>query len=51
MSAWFNACGVISITTDFGHRGPFVGTMKGVILRRLSDLRRPAGVARGHSRR
>ncbi len=35
MSAWFNACGVISITTDFGHRGPFVGTMKGVILRRL----------------
>lgn len=35
MSGWFNASGVISITTDFGHRGPFVGTMKGVILRRL----------------
>lgn len=35
MSGWFSASGVISITTDFGHRGPFVGTMKGVILRRL----------------
>jgi len=27
--------GVITITTDFGHQGPFVGVMKGVILRRL----------------
>lgn len=26
--------GVITITTDFGHKGPFVGTMKGVILSR-----------------
>ena len=35
MSGPFPGCGVLSITTDFGHRGPFVGTMKGVILRRL----------------
>ena len=35
MNGMFAASGVISITTDFGHRGPFVGTMKGVILRRL----------------
>ncbi len=28
----FAPCGVISITTDFGHKGPFVGTMKGRIL-------------------
>ena len=27
--------GVISITTDFGHKGPFTGVMKGVILSRL----------------
>mgnify|MGYP001591223750 CR=1 FL=1 len=26
--------GVITITTDFGHQGPFVGVMKGVILSR-----------------
>ena len=35
MTVAFAPCGVISVTTDFGHRGPFVGTMKGVILRRL----------------
>jgi S-adenosylmethionine hydrolase len=29
--------GVITITTDFGHRGPFVGVMKGVILQRFRD--------------
>lgn len=28
--------GVITITTDFGHQGPFVGVMKGVILSRLA---------------
>ena len=39
MSDSFEACGVISITTDFGHRGPFVGTMKGVILDRFGDAR------------
>jgi len=27
--------GVITITTDFGHQGPFVGVMKGCILARL----------------
>ena len=34
MSEW-NPSGVITITTDFGHRGPFVGVMKGVILKRF----------------
>ena len=29
--------GVITITTDFGHKGPFVGVMKGVILQRFSE--------------
>jgi S-adenosylmethionine hydrolase len=28
----FKPCGVITITTDFGHQGPFVATMKGQIL-------------------
>jgi S-adenosylmethionine hydrolase len=31
--------GVITITTDFGHQGPFVGVMKGCILRRFADAR------------
>ena len=31
--------GVITITTDFGHKGPFVGVMKGVILTRFADAR------------
>jgi len=31
--------GVITITTDFGHRGPFVGVMKGVILSRYAEAR------------
>jgi len=31
--------GVITITTDFGHKGPFVGVMKGVILSRFRDAR------------
>lgn len=35
MNAVFEPSGVMTITTDFGHRGPFVGTMKGVILSRL----------------
>jgi S-adenosylmethionine hydrolase len=33
------ACGVITITTDFGHQGPFVGVMKGCILRRFPQAR------------
>ncbi len=29
----FRACGIITLTTDFGLRDPYVGAMKGVILR------------------
>jgi len=29
---------IITLTTDFGHKGPFVGIMKGVILSRLGDV-------------
>ena len=32
-------CGVITITTDFGHQGPFVGVMKGCILTRFGGAR------------
>ena len=32
-------CGVITITTDFGHQGPFVGVMKGCILSRFAAAR------------
>lgn len=35
----FKASGVITITTDFGHQGPFVATMKGRILARLPEAR------------
>lgn len=35
----FAPCGVITITTDFGHQGPFVATMKGRILARLPQAR------------
>jgi S-adenosyl-L-methionine hydrolase (adenosine-forming) len=31
--------GVITITTDFGHQGPFVGVMKGVMLSRMPEAR------------
>jgi S-adenosylmethionine hydrolase len=31
--------GVITITTDFGHKGPFAAVMKGVILQRCPDAR------------
>src|ERR1700683_426090 len=33
------ASGVITITTDFGHQGPFVGVMKGRILTPFPDAR------------
>ena len=33
------ASGVITITTDFGHQGPFVGVMKGCILARFPSAR------------
>ncbi|HEY8054223.1 MAG TPA: SAM-dependent chlorinase/fluorinase [Steroidobacteraceae bacterium] len=32
-------CGVVTITTDFGHQGPFVGVIKGVILARFPAAR------------
>jgi S-adenosyl-L-methionine hydrolase (adenosine-forming) len=34
-----SASGVITITTDFGHQGPFVGVMKGCILARFPEAR------------
>jgi len=30
---------IITLTTDFGHKGPFVAVMKGVILKRTPDAR------------
>jgi S-adenosyl-L-methionine hydrolase (adenosine-forming) len=33
------ASGVVTITTDFGHQGPFVGVMKGRILTRFPQAR------------
>lgn len=38
-STQFQPCGVVTVTTDFGHRGPFVGTMKGVIVSRFAAAR------------
>lgn len=35
----FLPSGVITITTDFGHEGPFVATVKGRILERLPEAR------------
>ena len=35
----FSPCGVITLTTDFGHKGPFVATMKGVMLSRFAAAR------------
>src|SRR5437763_15515850 len=31
--------GIITITTDFGHQGPFVGVMKGRILTRFAEAK------------
>jgi S-adenosyl-L-methionine hydrolase (adenosine-forming) len=39
MSAPERPSGVITITTDFGHQGPFVGVMKGRILTRFPEAR------------
>lgn len=36
MSDW-NPAGVITITTDFGHKGPFAAVMTGVIITRFPD--------------
>ncbi len=35
----FEPSGVITLTTDFGHKGPFVATMKGVMLSRFPEAR------------
>lgn len=34
MKSW-QPCGVITMTTDFGHKGPFAAVMKGAILKRF----------------
>jgi S-adenosylmethionine hydrolase len=39
MSIEIKPSGVITVTTDFGHQGPFVGVMKGVILSRFAEAR------------
>ena len=39
MSGPAKPSGVITITTDFGHQGPFVGVMKGVILTRFPEAK------------
>ena len=39
MTTGFKASGILTLTTDFGHQGPFVATMKGRILSRLPDAR------------
>jgi S-adenosylmethionine hydrolase len=39
MTSTNNPSGVITITTDFGHQGPFVGVMKGRILTRFPEAR------------
>ena len=35
----FQPSGVITLTTDFGHKDPFVGVMKGQVLRRFPAAR------------
>jgi S-adenosyl-L-methionine hydrolase (adenosine-forming) len=37
--AEFNACGVVTLTTDFGLQDPFVGVVKGQVLRRFPAAR------------
>jgi hypothetical protein len=37
--AQFQPSGIVTITTDFGHQGPFVGVMKGVIYTRFPAAR------------
>jgi S-adenosyl-L-methionine hydrolase (adenosine-forming) len=39
MTTPFRPCGVVTLTTDFGHKGPYVACMKGVILTRNPALR------------
>jgi len=37
--AAFQASGIVTLTSDFGHKDPFVGVMKGQLLRRFPDAR------------
>jgi S-adenosylmethionine hydrolase len=37
--ATFQASGIVTLTSDFGHRDPFVGVMKGQLLRRFPGVR------------
>jgi S-adenosyl-L-methionine hydrolase (adenosine-forming) len=39
MTTPFRPCGLVTLTTDFGHKGPYVACMKGVILSRDPALR------------
>jgi hypothetical protein len=39
MAASFRPCSVITLTTDFGHKGPYVASMKGVMLTRHAAVR------------
>ena len=39
MSQTFQPSGVITLTTDIGHKGPFVATMKGVMLTAFPDAK------------
>ena len=39
MASTFDACGIVTLTTDFGHSGSFIGTMKGVMLSRAPTLK------------
>jgi hypothetical protein len=39
MTSAIKPSGVVTITTDFGHQGPFVGVMKGRILTRFPDAK------------
>ncbi len=39
MTSDFSPSGVITLTTDFGHKGPFVATMKGVMLSHFPKAR------------
>lgn len=39
MTDSFTASGVVTLTTDLGHKGPYVATMKGVMLARFPQMR------------
>lgn len=39
MTDSFDPCGVITLTTDFGHKGPYVASMKGVVYQRFPTAR------------